>query len=103
MRGQRLTNEICQSANGTKYVNCAERFAIFCQGMFVNLKKKKFFMILSLFIFGTNQEIEGCLVVNPGRLSNPDGQNTFSRLVYGAKANGDSALSNYIACQVLKV
>lgn len=58
------------------------------------------------------RDIGGCLVLNPGRLTDRKARGTFARLVIhkatvaaaaAAASSDDVLLSNYMACQVVKM
>lgn len=49
------------------------------------------------------RDIAGCLVLNPGRLTERQARGTFARLVVTPPARDEQTLANYVACQVVKV
>lgn len=49
------------------------------------------------------RDISGCLVLNPGRLTERKARGTFARLVVHRPDGETAALANYVACQVIKV
>lgn len=49
------------------------------------------------------KDINGCLVLNPGRLTDKKSRGTFARLVITPPNRDETNLSNYVACQVIKV
>lgn len=79
------------------------------QSRFGNLRTVPNMLIVPSDLQYFAREIEGCLVVNSGRVTSRAERGTFARLIYGKSANdgGDLKapvpLSNYIACQVVKV
>lgn len=49
------------------------------------------------------QDIGGCLVLNPGRLTDKKSRGTFARLMITPPNHDETNLSNYVVCQVIKV
>lgn len=48
------------------------------------------------------RDINSCLCINPGRLSDGNESGTFARLKINPPSNKDTTLFNYAACQIVK-